>query len=542
MTVRRSAKAALAALAFAASGVFCVPGAGAATLSPWDSQLYAAAFAAVKKGDFATADLKLSQVKDRCLVGLVEFEKLFHPTAYKATYQDLTDWLSKYADLSVAPRVIALARKRKPEGQADPDPASTAPRSWDGVAAAEPDVAGLNPKAPREALNAGDLAGAVRLADAANDSWTGGLAAFRMRDFAGAEARFSQVAFDVTEDPWVRAGGGVWAARAAVAQGAPDRAPALLRVAAQFPATFYGQIAQRQLGLKPTVRTGAIPYAEARPAVVRAVSGPDLNGPDLRRFIESEPRAKRALALAELGQREDAGLELRAGLRSALDPQARRRWMDLALGVNALFAAPASAPDARDYPLPDLQPQGGFTVDRALVLALIRQESRFDPTARSYAGAYGLMQLMPATAAIVSSDDGFRASPDRLLDPATNLRVGQDYVAWLMSQGPIAGDLLRTVAAYNGGPAPVFATVKQLGPDADALTIIESIPVPQSRDYVERVMANYWIYKRLLGEATPSLDMVASGARTVHALVDRPPASPAPPATPATPTPGPATP
>jgi hypothetical protein len=89
-----------------------------------------------------------------------------------------------------------------------------------------------------------------------------------------------------------------------------------------------------------------------------------------------------------------------------------------------------------------------------------------------------------------------------------------------MGQGPIGNDLLRMAAAYNGGPAPVYNTVKQLGPDADPLLVIESIPVPQARDYVERVMANYWIYRRLLGQDSPSLDAVAQGVRKIDASLD----------------------
>ena len=84
-------------------------------LSPWDAQLYSAAFDAVRRGDFATADAKLAQVTDKCLVGMVEFERLFHPTAYHASYAELVAWLEKYSDLPMAPRVRALARKRKAE-------------------------------------------------------------------------------------------------------------------------------------------------------------------------------------------------------------------------------------------------------------------------------------------------------------------------------------------------------------------------------------------------------------------------------------------
>lgn len=540
MKVRRSASGALAALFVGLSSLTAASPAlaGPQALSPWDAQLYSAAFDAARKGDFITADAKLAQVRDRCLVGLVEFEKLFHANAYKATYQDLTGWLAKYGDLPVAPKVWALAVKRKPEGAPDPVmPAAMSKaepaRTWASVQSPTALMTSdtpqapvaynqlVDPKAARVAFNNGDFDTARSLGDQMGDRRTAALAAYRLKDFDGAFRRFQQVALDLSEDSWVRAAAGYWAARSAISRGSPELAPDFLRISAQFPATFYGQIAERQLGIEPELRRGA-PYPQAFSGVVRTSSSSDLDSPAMQRFIAAEPHAKRALALAEVGQRVDAGMEMRVGLGGSADAEARRNWTKLALGINSMFVGgrDQQAIDAQEYPMPDLQPSGGYTLDRALVYALIRQESRFDSHAKSYAGAYGLMQLMPSTAAIVEKDSSFRSHPDRLFDPAVNLRVGQDYVAWLMSQRPIGGDILRTVEAYNGGPAPVFETAR-LAPDADPLLFIESVPIPQARDYVERVMANYWIYKRLMGEQPRTLDAVANGARSAPAWLDR---------------------
>jgi soluble lytic murein transglycosylase len=536
MKVRRSAASALAALIVAGSALFAGQASASPALSPWDAQLYAAAFDAVKKGDFATADTKLAQVKDPCLVGVVKFQKLLHPTAYKATYQDLTEWLAKYADLPGAARVRTLAAKRKPvvalTTMADTTGTEGNERSWDSVAAAQVDTGPMpapyvmDPKAARLALNAGDLDTASRLADVMDDRWTAGLAAFRKKNYDEAFRDFQQVALDLTEDSWVRSGGAYWAARSAIAKGEPNLAPDLLRVAAQFPRTFYGILAERQLGLEPAPirRGGPVPYmADASSPIVRASTNADFDTPELQRLIHDEPRAKRAVALAQLGQKVDAGLDVRAGLSESRDPQERRNWTKLALAINAMFPSgrEAQGVDERDYPMPDYQVAGGLSVDRALLYALIRQESKFNPNAKSWAGAYGLMQVMPGTAALMEGDNSFKTSPDRLLDPTTNLRAGQAYMNYLFAQRPIAGDMMRAVAAYNGGPGPVFSAVKQQ-PDADALLMIESIPVPESRAYVERVMAGYWIYKRLLGEETKSLDAVIAGAKTVHFMMDRP--------------------
>lgn len=535
----RSAAVALSALIFVAAGAAGAPARAAdapKALSPWDAQLYAAAFEAVKKGDFAAAEQNTAKVSDKSLLGFVEFQKLFHPTAYTATYAELMAWLDKYSDLPGAQRVRALAAKRKPaETGIDPNAAApmaapaAGPRTWESIDAvlsalqSGERIDALTPKAAREALNAGDLGNARRLAVEIGDWWVAGLAAWRQRDYEEAFRRFEMIALDVTEDPWVRSGGAYWAARAAVAKGEPQRAPELLRVAAQFPHTFYGMIAERQLGLEPALRTGPQPYApQVQPAVVRTAAGPDIASPALQELIKSNPRAKRAVALAQLGQNVDAGLELRAGMQAARGDQERADWTALALALNGQLSAGRAREivDPRDYPTPDLAANAPLTIDKALLYALMRRESRFDPSAKSSAGAYGLMQVMPSTAAWLVGDDKLAKKPDLLLDPDTNLRVGQAYIAYLAGQGPVANDIFRVVAAYNGGPARVLETAKQLGPDADVLTFIESIQVPQTRVYVEEVMAAYWTYRRIFGQDTKSLDAVAAGAKLVDLRLD----------------------
>ena len=184
----------------------------------------------------------------------------------------------------------------------------------------------------------------------------------------------------------------------------------------------------------------------------------------------------------------------------------------------------ASLPGARsfaepDYPTPVLEPKSGFTIDRALVYAIVRQESRFNPMAISSAGAVGLMQVLPTSAAYIAGDDKLN---DRsvLQDAALNLRIGQDYLTYL-SQGLVGDNMLLIVAAYNGGPGAVQKTYERIGRDADPLMLIESLPAKETRDYVEKVMAGYWIYRRQFGQDTPSLDAIASGAQRISLAYDR---------------------
>src|SRR5690606_4384014 len=164
------------------------------------------------------------------------------------------------------------------------------------------------------------------------------------------------------------------------------------------------------------------------------------------------------------------------------------------------------------------QPKDGFEVDRALLYALMRQESGFNPDARSGVGASGLMQIMPATGAYISPEleDHDGGAGAALLDPTTNVTVGQDYVQRLLDDGNVRGDLFLLTAAYNAGPGNLAKWRKGAGYDQDPLLFIESIPSRETRLFIERVLANLWIYRQRLGQATPSLDAIAAGAWPVY--------------------------
>ena len=510
--------AALGALSIFAAAL--APGhsraAGVNALTADDAAAYSSAFQSASKGDFDAADKAAAQVSDKSLLGYLQFQKLIWPAA-KATYGELTAWLKTYADLPGASRIFKMAQYRRPRG---------APRlSADLVAA---DQAVLKPatsakgRAAREAYYSGDVQTAYRLAQDSGERWIAGLAAYRLKDYAAAMSRFQQVALDPSEDQWQRSAAGYWGARAAIASGSPELAPDFLRIAARGSTTFYGMIAERELGLDPAAdpqavvlaRAGFGPTPSGDGEIIRA-DYTALSGPTLSRMVKSDVRAKRAVALYQIGRTAEAGQELRAGLAGAATDAERRLWTTLAIELNGPTPTPRRAGgfDPDDYPTPKLEPLGGFTVDKALVYALIRQESRFDPDAVSSAGAIGLMQLMPQTAVRAAGDDRLIASPGALRDPAVNLRVGQDYIGLLMRQSSGA-DLMSTVAAYNGGPGSLLRAQQLVGGD-DPLMLIESLPAGETRAYVEKVMANYWIYGRMFGQDSRSLDAVAAGGRAV---------------------------
>ncbi len=498
-------------------------------LSNSDRLSYTNAYDALRRGDLETARASARQADDRVLLGQVEFERLFHAD-YVSSFEELSAWLDEYADLPEAPRVYALALRRRPDGAPEPRrPRRVDGRTWESLTEAE------GAKAARIAFNADNLADARATGIAIGDWWVVGLASWRMGDFPASFTAFERVAWDPTEDAWVRAGAAFWAARAAAQSGQLEQIEPLLRLSASWPATFYGQIALYQLDIEPTlINWGPQPYAATGDDGLRAIAfTPDIRIDDesLIAFIERDPEARRVVAWIEVGRLDDAREQFRTGLRSATTEEDRKLWSALGRAFSRQLtprARDAEAIDAARYPMPLLEPEGGFVIEPSLVYAIARKETDFNPRVRSGAGAYGLMQVMPTTAAELSGDRGFISNPERLFEPTVNMRLGQAYVIKMLGLSAFNGDILRTVASYNAGPGPMLGALRKLGPDADPLLLIETIDVPQARDYVEKVMAAYWVYQRLQGRPLNTLKALATGQSGISIYLDFVPPPPVP--------------
>ncbi|HXQ22619.1 MAG TPA: transglycosylase SLT domain-containing protein [Candidatus Acidoferrales bacterium] len=133
-------------------------------------------------------------------------------------------------------------------------------------------------------------------------------------------------------------------------------------------------------------------------------------------------------------------------------------------------------------------------IDPLLVVALMRQESLFDPEARSSADAIGLMQLLPVTARRVATPNDGHVDVADLVEPDFNIELGVRYLAGLLSR--FHGDVLKAVAAYNGGETAVEKWERRFA-DLDPDEFVESISYRETRDYVKRVVTNYRTYQQL---------------------------------------------
>ena len=223
--------------------------------------------------------------------------------------------------------------------------------------------------------------------------------------------------------------------------------------------------------------------------------------------------ASRAAEKAGDATQGDAYLKAAAALPHTFYGMIAERRLQLQSGVDSVRQA---ALRLGALPRPELVPNGGFTIAKSLVYAIVLRESRFDARAHSGAGAYGLMQLTPETAASVTGDRKFASNPGRLHDAAVNLGVGQVYVTKLLAMA--RGDLLRGLAAYNVGPS---ALSRVPGDASDSLMALESLPGAATRDYVQKVMSAYWSYRQAFGKASsPTLDAAALGGKVVLASLD----------------------
>ncbi len=347
--------------------------------------------------------------------------------------------------------------------------------------------------------------------------WIAGLAAWRLKQTDRAARHFEGMAAAGPRSPWKAAAADYWAARALARKpGKEKEAAEHLAAAARYPHTFYGLIALRTLDGLEKVHWQA----------------PELTGRQLA-AMAAKPAGARAIALLQAGQRELAGMELQR-----IDPQGdqlveqamvaltdRAGVASLSLRLGNAVAGPDGAPYAAAlYPLPHWKPRDGFALDRALVFAVMRQESRFDPRLVSSAGATGLMQILPSTAqhvrernADIGSDD---ASRDALFDPSRNMELGQRYLSELLGMPDIDGNLFLAAAAYNAGPGNLARWRRDLSDITDPLLFIESLSFGETRDYVEKVMANFWIYRLRLGQETASLTAVADGKWPTYTAVE----------------------
>jgi len=291
--------------------------------------------------------------------------------------------------------------------------------------------------------------------------------------------------------PKDKAAASFWAYRALFAAGDIAAAMHYAELAASEPPSFYSILARHVTGER------SVPV-EDKAAKLESVA-PLLANNAVRRAVALKEVEQDALAEQELRvifpASDDADRKRLVTLASLLDLPAAQIRMALEYAQNGEEASDAL------YPMPRWAPTSGYSIEPALLFAIMRQESGFNPKAKSPAGALGVMQLMPATAHAMARTSRVSGLS---IEPSVSMTLGQTYIERLMETPFIGDNLVFLTASYNAGPGTVAEWKHSLSYNNDPLLFIESIPYGETREYVTQVIGNYWVYSELLGDTNPS--------------------------------------
>jgi soluble lytic murein transglycosylase len=326
--------------------------------------------------------------------------------------------------------------------------------------------------------------------------FTAGWVALRyLHDPKTAAAHFARIS-EGTESPHALSRAGYWQGRAAEAMNQHEQARAFYESAAQYTATYYGQLARARLGLKDL-----------------GLRGPPVFTPQEHNVLSNLEVVRAVQILYALGERDmiasiyaeigESGTDI-AGM-AMLGELAGKNGDGRAMLLLGEYAYARGLPlDYYAYPtvgLPDYQPIAP-PIEAAVAYSIARQESHFNQKVVSSAYAMGLMQVTPAAGIDTAAKYKITYNRDRLLkDPVYNMQMGAAELSNLFSG--YNGSYILTFAGYNAGRGRVKQWIAAYGdprdPRVDPVDWVERIPISETRNYVARIMENLQVYRARFG-------------------------------------------
>ncbi|MGY5806362.1 lytic transglycosylase domain-containing protein [Rhizobium sp. LEGMi198b] len=317
-----------------------------------------------------------------------------------------------------------------------------------------------------------------------------------LQDGATAATHFRKI-LQISNGPISLSRAWYWLGRSAEA-GGPGKAADFYAKAASYPSTFYGQLAAEKLGRRTLNVTYPSPTTEDRERfqsreAVQAIAHLEAAGHGWRADALYRALAKQLQSPGEIAM-------LAARAERSGNHQLSLQVGKIAYGRGVDVAALA-------FPIGVIPDNANISGSgKALAYAIARQESAFNPAAVSSANARGLLQLLPKTAKAVAGRHGIAYSADKLTqDAGYNATLGAHYLGEQIDT--FGGSYILTFIAYNAGPNKVPEWISRYGDPRgksidDVVDWIERIPFPETRNYVQRVMENYQVYKARLGQKT----------------------------------------
>ena len=527
-------------------------------LSDADASLYTQIFLLQSEEEISAAQKLEKQLTDPLLMNEVLFQRYISDT-YRTRGKELTAWMEKYYDMPGADRMVKLAKIKQASVRK-----AYIPRTISGGASIETAqsetwkekkytgdtntkinkfkraIRSGSTKTARQILedssfkkkltesDYGRLAGrlsfiyytngefelAKKWGFVASDAkseyglWAMGLLYFKEEKYAESKKYFSAI-LDLPQINNARkTEAAFWAGRAADANGERSEAKKYWKIAAAHPMAFYGALSSVMLGNTPKYE-----FFEQ-----------DCTDEDIDALRETK-YGKRALALLQVGQKDRAELYLKYMITSKVTDRTLHAINSIATvyGLPRVSIQASSLIQDRgileiddniiysaQYPLPDWEPMGGWSIDRALLLAITKQESGFRTNATSGAGANGLMQIMPSTAKKVARENKVNMSEIDMSKPEHNMFLGQQYIVDLLAHPNINNNIIKMLAAYNAGMG-TLVDFEKMFETYDPLLYIESFPTYETRSYIKRVMSNMWLYRARLDQPLTTMKDLANG-------------------------------
>ena len=519
-----------------------------------------------KSKEWKKVDDLIERLNNKILLGNVYAEKFLHPTGWRSSYSDLKQWLDKYNDHPDATRITRIALKRKPNNFKSPK--KPTPGFLNGYGTFKANV--LKPRFPidndkykrfaysssikfRRAINKRNTSYAenllnskkvkkfltknelsqlraelshalfifekdyksirqarlsVSLAETPNPLalWAGGLASWRIKDIKLSKYFFNKLS-EIQGPEGITAGGGYWSARISYLLGNAKEANYFLKKAATKERTFYGSLAMASLGYKYKPNFDLPKY--------------DHN---LINKILKHRGGVRALALIEVDEFYKAAREFRK-IIPKFDVKDYPQLLSFTSKNNMPGLTFRLAAILRNdhnkillgglYPVPSWNVHTSDLKDKALLYAIARQESGFNPRARSSSKAMGILQIIPSTAAFIMKNREYRLRRSKnhlLYNPPHNISIGSKYIRFLFSLPIVNNDLMWMLASYNAGPGNFKKWIKnRQNKYNDNLLMLESLPARETRNYIKLVLTNLWVYKSRFNQDNTILQSMASG-------------------------------
>ena len=535
-------------------------------LNESDEKLYKKIFDLQELGDFNSSNKLIKLIKNNILMGRVYAQRYLHPKSYISKFSELKTWLNKYSDHPSASRIFWLAKRKKSKSEKSvkkPDGGYLSgfgstnektlrpkiPSSYKGRSS--PSATRANAYKIRKYIRSSWPSGALEFLnkpsvikyftdkeesqlhweiangyfifnkdyEAIRESskaliiskgnnemawFTAGISSWRRGNKNKSLLFFKNLANMKVASGEFRSAGAYWASRIEMLNKNPEEAINLLIIASKEKETFYGQLAISALGLEAVFKFDT----------------PDLSEEFLN-WILSKEGGKRAFSLIQVGEYWHADREFRK-----IYPITPEKFHLQMMSIASKYGMPSLALRLADlerkktgkiwygalYPSFIFQKNDEVFKDLPLVLSIVRQESRFDQRGKSPKKAQGLMQILPSTAAFIMKDKNYKGNLRHdLLIPNISFHIGEKYINHLLKEPIINNDLVKLLAAYNGGPGNLKKWLKNINYQNDPILLIETIPSRETRSYLKAVLKNLFVYRIKYKQKNLAHSKLASG-------------------------------